>query len=183
MLKPMHTNPNTETFKFCPQCGSSSLTANDSKSFVCKNCEFTFYINTAAATAGLIFDAQNQLLVTIRKSDPAKGTYDLPGGFSDPKEKIEETLAREVKEELNLNVSNIKYFGSEPNDYSYKNVNYTTLDMIFTCKVKDFENIKANDDVADFLFIPLKNLDEKDFGLKSIKNVVKKIKSELSNKI
>lgn len=178
----MLTNPNREKFKFCPSCGSSSLSPNDCKSFVCSKCEFLFYINTAAATAGLIFDNDNRLLVTVRKNDPAKGSYDLPGGFADPSENIEETLTREIKEELNLDIFDIKYFNSEPNDYLYKDVNYTTLDMVFTCKVKGFEHIKANDDVEDFLFLNINELNENDFGLKSIKNVIKQLNQKITNK-
>lgn len=173
----MANNPNAEIFKYCPKCGSKKLKANDSKSFNCSECNFIFFINTAAATAGLIFDKLGRLLVTVRKIDPLKGTYDLPGGFSDPSEKIEETLIREVKEELNLDIFNLKYFSSEPNDYHYKDVNYTTLDMIFLCQTNSFDKIMAKDDVEDFIFLEQKDLDENKFGLTSIKNLISKIKN------
>jgi len=175
----MLIDSNTENFKFCPSCGSNSLKTNDCKSFLCSKCGFLFYINTAAATAGLIFDEQKKLLVTVRKTNPGKGSYDLPGGFANPCEKIEETLAREIKEELNLDIFDIEYFDSEPNDYLYRGIHYTTLDIIFRCKVKSFTNIEANDDVEDFLFLNIDELNENDFGLKSIKNVIKKLKIKL----
>ena len=173
----MTKNPNSDIFKYCPKCGSDKFEPNCIKSFQCNNCNFLFYLNSAAASAGLIFDNLNRLLVTVRKSDPGKGTFDLPGGFSDPDEKIEETIVREIKEELNLDIYDLKYFDSEPNHYFYNDVNYQTLDMIFLCKTKSFDNIIVNDDVADYKLIKISELDENLFGLSSIKNVIKKLKT------
>ncbi len=50
----------------------------------------------------LILNEKNQLLVTRRKQDPFKGTLDLPGGFAEPGEGIEQSLIREIKEELEI---------------------------------------------------------------------------------
>lgn len=171
----MLNNPNAEIFKFCPKCGSSSLEENDVKSFNCADCGLIFYLNTAAAAVALIFDDQNKILTVVRKHNPFKGTYDLPGGFADPNETIEETIKREVKEELNLDITELKYFDSEPNEYHYKKVDYTTLDMVFLCKVKNFNNIIPNDDVESFKFLTKEELNPSDFGLFSIRNIVKKL--------
>jgi NAD+ diphosphatase len=40
--------------------------------------------------------------------------YSTLAGFSEPGESLEETLAREVKEEVGIEVGGVRYFGSQP---------------------------------------------------------------------
>ena len=47
-------------------------------------------MNPSAANAAFIVNEREELLVVIRKKEPAKGTYDLPGGFADEEETAEE---------------------------------------------------------------------------------------------
>lgn len=119
---------------FCLQCGEPTLRWDGQTKLSCNNCGFVLYQNVAAAVAVLLkFD--DKFLFTKREKDPKKGFLDLPGGFTDPKESGEFTCARELKEELNLEISeeNFKYLGSFPNIYFYKNIEYHTLDLFFTC--------------------------------------------------
>ena len=55
-------------------------------------------------------NADGELLVVTRNRDPAKGTWDLPGGFLDPGETYEQGLRRELREELNLDIFALRYF-------------------------------------------------------------------------
>ena len=167
-------NPNIHLFKYCPQCGREQLIVSSEKSFACKTCHFKFYLNTAAAGIALIFD-NKKLIVTKRKHDPEKGMLDLPGGFADPGESIEGCLIREIKEELNLDIIELNYFCSVPNTYIYNEVTYTITDFAFICKVKSFESIIACDDISDFYFFHLSDIDRKSFGLDSPKIVIDKL--------
>lgn len=177
-------NPNIERFKFCPFCGSNSLEPDSVKSFKCTTCGFQFFLNCAAAAMAIILDHQDRILVTVRARHPGKGTLDLPGGFAEPGESIDRSLVREVKEELNLDIYDLKFFCSFANTYPYKTVAYHITDMAFTCKVKDFSPISAMDDVADFKFIPVPDLDTTLFGMGSAQKVVEKFKNEsLKNNI
>ncbi|MCD4719708.1 MAG: NUDIX domain-containing protein [Desulfobacula sp.] len=169
-------NPNDYLFKYCPQCGGKSLVISDEKSFLCSSCNFKFYLNTAAAGIALIFNKKGELLVTKRRYDPAKGMLDFPGGFTDPGETIEACLIREIKEELNLKITSLKYFCSVPNTYVYKTVTYSIIDFAFLCSVDDFDTIKASDDVSDFYFMELTNLDINRFGLDSPKIVIDRLR-------
>lgn len=169
-------NSNAHLFQYCPQCGGKRLVISDEKSFLCSSCNFKFYLNTAAAGIALIFNKNDELLVTKRRYDPAKGMLDLPGGFADPGETIEDCLIREIKEELNLNITSLTYFCSVPNTYIYKNVTYSIIDFSFLCSVDDFDPIKAADDVSDFYFMELTNLDINRFGLDSPKIVIDRLR-------
>ena len=58
----------------------------------------------------MIYDEDRILLV---KSNTFKGTYfGLVAGFVEFGESLEEAVVREIKEETNLEVENIKYFDS-----------------------------------------------------------------------
>ena len=100
-------------FRYCPKCGSEHFDIHNEKSKQCKDCGFVYYFNPSSASVALILNKQNELLVCRRAKEPAKGTLDLPGGFIDMAETGEEGVAREVKEETGLDVTNITYFGNQ----------------------------------------------------------------------
>lgn len=162
--------------KFCPECGSENFNADSSKSMKCGSCGFLIYFNVAAAVAALIYDENDNLLFTIRKRDPAKGTLDLPGGFVDADETAEGALKREILEELNLEISDLKYLATIPNIYLYKGITYRTLDLFFKCRVADMSVIKANDDVEDYCFLKPEDVDPEKVGLLSIRSVLEMIR-------
>jgi mutator protein MutT len=158
-----------EHFTFCPVCGSRHWVINNEKAKRCTDCGFVYYGNVSAAVAAFILNKQGELLVCRRKKEPAAGTLDLPGGFVDIGETVEEALIREIKEELNLNVTKLSYFTSIPNEYWYSNMLINTLDVLFVCQIDDFSGLTAADDVSEAKFMPLNTISPADFGLNSIK--------------
>lgn len=162
-------------FKFCPKCGSNQFNINNQDSKKCNSCGFVYYFNSSAAIVAVIENSKGEVLVSRRAKDPAKGTLDLPGGFAARHETIEETVRREILEETCLNIASLKYIFSIPNIYVYSGFEVHTMDLFFECKVDDFSMMKAQDDVVELLFIPKKELNPDDFGLKSIKKGVEKL--------
>jgi NAD+ diphosphatase len=162
-------------FAYCPKCSARALRPHPPHGYHCDVCDFTFYLNVAAATVAIIIDDTNRLLVATRANDPGKGTFDLPGGFADPNETGEEIIRREIMEETNLQAETIQYLFSVPNEYPYGGVLYHTLDMAFRCTVKDIGKMKAADDVASLRWIPIADLKPEQFGLKSIREIVKRL--------
>lgn len=162
-----------DSFQYCPKCSVRALRPDSAKSIVCDACGFEFFVNPAAAVAGLIVNDAGELLVTVRAADPGKGGWDLPGGFIDPGETAEHALAREIQEELNLEVGSMDYFASAPNEYTYKGVTYPTLDMAFICRVADFSPMKALDDIAEAMFLPPKSINLDRLAFPSIRTFVR----------
>lgn len=164
-------------FRFCPVCGSTRFEVNNFKSKKCRDCGFSYYANPCSATAAFIVNDNDEMLVVRRAKDPARGTLDLPGGFVDMGETVEEGMRREIKEETGLDVTEIHYLFSSPNVYLYSGMGIHTLDMDFLVPVHgDPEAIKfavrAADDAAEALWIPISQVNPADFGLTSIRNAV-----------
>ena len=162
----------SEKFKYCPACGGTGFVANNIKSKRCENCGFIYYVNPSAATAAFIRNADGDLLVCRRSHNPAKGTLDLPGGFIDYDETAEQGIAREVKEELGIDLDNLRYVFSLPNDYLYSDLNVPTMDLFFEGKVANNTRITAADDVEECFFIPVREINLSLFGLKSVRKAV-----------
>ena len=167
----------SKVFKFCPFCGKTSFIWNGVNCLVCKDCNQNFYINMSAAVVAVIFNENCELLLTRRKSNPAKGLLDLPGGFVNIGETAENAAVREVKEELNINVSELKFIATFPNEYTFGGIQYFTEDIAFECKINDFSTISANDDISDYEFQALAQINIDDIGLNSIQNVIKFLKN------
>ena len=163
-----------EKFKFCPVCGSSHFEVNNFKSKRCSDCGFTYYANPCSATAAFIMNDRNELLVVRRAKEPAKGTLDLPGGFCDMDETVEEGMRREIKEETGLDVEEMRYLFSSPNVYEYSGMGVHTLDMDFLVRVSSdtIAAIHAADDAAEAFWIPVDKVNPAEFGLTSIRNAV-----------
>lgn len=149
-------------FKFCPGCASPALSQPDAKHVHCGQCGFTYYHNVAAAAAAII-EYEGKILLTRRAHDPLAGGWDLPGGFIDYQETAEAGLIREVREELNIEIGNLRYLTTTTNLYMYREMPYDTLDIFFVCRPLSLEGIGAKDDVAGYEFftpsaIPLEGL-------------------------
>ncbi len=162
-------------FRFCPKCGSPQFTVHNGKSKHCETCGFTYYFNPSAATVAVILNGRGELLACRRGKEPAKGTLDLPGGFSDCYETSEEGVAREVKEETGLDVTQTEYLFSLPNTYLYSGFLVHTIDNFFRCTVADSHRAHAMDDAAELQWIPLREVRPELFGLESVRKGVERL--------
>lgn len=166
-----------ELFRFCPVCGSARFEVNNFKSKQCRDCGFSYYANPCSATAAFIVNDLDEMLVVRRAKQPAKGTLDLPGGFVDMGETVEEGMCREIKEETGLDVHDIQYLFSSPNVYLYSGMGVHTLDMDFLVPLHGDPDafkavVRAADDAAEALWIPVSQVNPDEFGLTSIRHAV-----------
>lgn len=159
-------------FRYCLRCGAEGIGIEGTNVVKCSGCGFVFYLNTAAAVAALITDDEGKLLITVRAKEPARGRWDLPGGFVDPGESAEDALRREVKEELNLDIISMTYLSSAPNLYEYKQVTYSVVDFAYLCQVKDIDQARPQDDVASLLLKSPAEIDPEKFAFPSTRKIV-----------
>ena len=112
------------------------------------------------------------MLVARRLKEPAKGTYDLPGGFVDFNETADEAIIREIREETGLILVNPEYLFSLPNTYLYSGLNIPTLDLFFCFRLKEDCEVQAGDDVSELFFLSKEEINPTLFGLDSIRKAV-----------
>jgi len=168
----MTTHPKN-VLRYCPRCGYNKFnTSDEGRSFHCEECDFVFYINNSAAVACLIFDAEGRLLLARRAVEPSLGKLDLPGGFIEPMESAEEAVIRELREELNVTVTEMKYLVSFPNEYVYSGFSVFTLDLAFICKIDSFKHMVPADDVSAIEFVKLDNINMEELCSKSMQRII-----------
>lgn len=170
---PPTTSHLLERFRFCPACGSAQLVVSSVKSKRCEACGFEYFLNAAASTAAFIVNGKGELLVGRRAKEPARGTLDLPGGFVDADETIEEGLVRELMEELGCGVRTARYLFSVPNRYLYSGMEIPTADSYFLVEL-DGDTLRDGDDIEGTCWMPLADVDPAAFGLTSIRLAVER---------
>ena len=129
-------------------------------------------MNTAAAVAG-VFERDGKFLAVKRNLNPGKGLYDLPGGFLDPHETAEQALRREIREELNVEVGELKYLCTAPNVYMYKEIEYTTCDIFYVADIGHDEFKVDTDELSGIAWFTKEDVNLDDFAFSSIKEAIK----------
>lgn len=131
-------------FRFCPVCAGSKIqTLMNGRKWLCPDCGFDLYNNTASAVGIIIKNSLNEVLFEVRAKEPRKGFLALPGGFTNADESAEEAAARECFEETGIRITKLKYICSFPNDYEYKNIHYKTCDLFFAADLPENSSTKV----------------------------------------
>ena len=96
---------------FCNHCGSNKIVKEIPKDdhrlrHICGNCGKIFYENPRIVT-GTIPIYNNKVLLAKRGIEPQKGKWNLPAGFLEMDETLEEGAIRETIEETGAEISNL----------------------------------------------------------------------------
>lgn len=160
-------------FKYCPYCGKFDSFIFDTKLFKCSNCSRTYFINPSSA-CGAIIDTPDGIVAVRRKYEPKKDMLGLPGGFIDLYEKGEDAIKREVYEEISYIATDLKFLGTETNDYIFDGVLYITLDLYFYTVLDKMPELKANDDAKEIVMLDKNNIDFSLFAFDTARNILKR---------
>ena len=98
--------------QFCGRCGAGMVPGPTELSKECPSCGMHFYPRLSPAAIMLITGGQQMLLARSPNFPP--GMYSTLAGFIEPGESIEQAIVREVREEVGVEVRNLRYFGSQP---------------------------------------------------------------------
>lgn len=163
----------------CPNCRGLMLDFDGIKQYKCKHCGWEFYQNTAAAVAAIL-EFEGKIIAVRRNREPGIGMLDFPGGFVDPDETLEEAVIREIREELAIEISQLRYLVSSPNRYVYKNIEYTTCDCIFTGILKSTHIKPETAEISEILFLDPWEINPEDFAFESMKKGLSAFLKKLS---
>ena len=141
----------------------------------CPNCGKQYFFNAKPTVGLVLFNSKDEILLTKRARDPFKDWWDVPGGFVEPGESLEQAVERELKEETGLSVSDLKYICSVPEDYNFRDEIIPVVAATFTGKANDSEKVIVADDVSDYKFVPSQEVDIDSIAFTSQREVLRKI--------
>ncbi|MEW6672440.1 MAG: NAD(+) diphosphatase [Thermodesulfobacteriota bacterium] len=98
--------------RFCGGCGSPTEFKPDEYAKICPNCDLVRYPGVFPAIIVAVIKDRHILLARSQRFP--KGRYSVLAGFVEPGETLEGCVRREIREEVGLEVNNIRYFGSQP---------------------------------------------------------------------
>jgi NAD+ diphosphatase len=99
------------THRFCGACGTPTTVADGERAKRCPACGLTVYPRISPAMMVLVTRGDELLLGRGVNFPP--GRYSALAGFLEAGETIEEAVIREVREEVAVEVRNLRYFGSQ----------------------------------------------------------------------
>lgn len=99
------------THQFCGCCGQPTEPSTVSLEKYCTHCDLVFYPRISPSVIVLISKGEEILMARSPHFTP--GAFGLIAGFVEAGESLENAIHREVKEEVNINVKNIRYFDSQ----------------------------------------------------------------------
>ena len=106
-----------QTHRFCGRCGTPTVNAPAERAKLCPNCGLLSFPRLSPAVIMLV--QRGDELLMARNRAFAEGFFSVLAGFVEPGESLEEAVAREVREEVGLELRDIRYFGSQPWPYPH----------------------------------------------------------------
>lgn len=100
------------THQFCGRCGERTEAVRGERARRCPACGLLNFPRLSPAVITVVTDGPRILLARGRTF--GRPMYSALAGFVEPGESLEECVAREVKEEVGVDVTNVRYYKSQP---------------------------------------------------------------------
>ncbi|MEC7118643.1 MAG: NAD(+) diphosphatase [Pseudomonadota bacterium] len=139
------------THRFCSHCGTPTVRHTQGEfAQVCPACGHTAYPRVNPCVIVAITKGETILLARAHRfSTPM---FSLIAGFVEVGETLEQAVAREVKEEVGLDIQNIQYVSSQPWPFP------TNIMIGFTAEYAGGELLLQEDEIAEAHFYPFNQL-------------------------
>ncbi|MDR1587035.1 MAG: NAD(+) diphosphatase [Treponema sp.] len=114
MLRAFHIAQWRRESRFCGSCGASNRDADTGElARLCPACGRLEFPRISPAVITLIVNDKDEALLAHNKKF-VSGVYSLIAGFNEAGESLEETIVRETREEVNIEIKDIRYIASQP---------------------------------------------------------------------
>jgi NAD+ diphosphatase len=97
--------------RFCGMCGALTRRAAGEPARICPSCDLHAYPRISPVIMVLVHRGREILLARNRRN--TLGAFSALAGFVEAGETLEETIVREVREEVGVEIGDIRYFGSQ----------------------------------------------------------------------
>lgn len=101
-----------KTSQFCGSCGQKTQRSLTEYAKTCPNCSTLIFPPVFPAMVVLIW-RENEILLARSPHFPSE-VYSILAGFVEPGETLEQTVRREVREEVGISIKNLTYVASQP---------------------------------------------------------------------
>jgi NAD+ diphosphatase len=98
---------------YCGRCGSANGDAPDELARLCPSCGRREYPRISPAVIVLVTDDRDRILLAHNVKFQS-AMHSLVAGFVEAGERLEQTVVREVREEVGIEVTDIRYAASQP---------------------------------------------------------------------
>jgi NAD+ diphosphatase len=139
--------------KFCGYCGTPTGDSESDRSRKCGNCGAMFYPRLSPSIIVLVTRGEELLLA--KNANARANFYSTLAGFVEPGESLEETVHREVFEEVGIKVKNLKYFSSQ--SWPFPN----SLMLGFHAEYDGGDIILQDEEIADAQWFHYKDMPNK----------------------
>ncbi len=144
----------TSAFQFCPSCATplqfivQAEDGGDKERLRCPACGWTHWNNPTPVLAAIV-EYQGQVLLARNAAWPGK-MFALITGFMEAGESPQEGIAREVKEETNLDVTQVNLVGA----YEFLRMNQ----IIIAYHVVAHGDVRLSPELVDYRLVDLPDL-------------------------
>ena len=151
------TKESYNNVNFCLKCGNVMLLGDDREGKMrpqCSECGWTFYKNPIPASACIILNDKNELVVIKRKYEPNAGGWALPSGYVEIDQNPAECAVDEMKEETGLDGEVIVQLGY---DTEYSPIYEKVISFGFLMKITGGK-LQAGDDAVEARYVSFDEL-------------------------
>jgi NAD+ diphosphatase len=130
--------------RYCGRCGEPTVAQPTERARRCAGCGQLSFPRLSPATITRVTrgDDDDEILLAWGRQFPGR-FYSVLAGFVEPGESLEECVAREIKEETNVDVVDVRYFGSQP--WPFPN----SLMLGFTARYAGGDLVLQEDEIVD----------------------------------
>ncbi|MGE0878063.1 MAG: NAD(+) diphosphatase [Acidimicrobiia bacterium] len=98
--------------RYCGRCGTRTVPSPGERALRCPNCRLLAYPRLSPAII-VVVDKGDDILLARNVNFPGN-MFSALAGFVEPGETLEQAVAREVKEEVGIDVDDVRYIASQP---------------------------------------------------------------------
>ena len=159
---------------FCGRCGGPTVHDSKERMVRCTSCGNMIFPKICPAVIVAVTD--NDRILLTKYAGRMYRNYALIAGFNEAGETLEQTVEREVMEEVGLKVKNIRYYKSQPWGLS------GSLLSGFFCELDGDDKITLQEDELSLgTWVKADELDIEDDGISLTREMIIKFRDEYKN--